>query len=77
MAIIFNKQNKVNFDNTKKSAGILEDYTVRKSIHSRAIVVGDHDDDLEKPQVVNVTMDTEGTPPASAPDGTVHLTYTA
>ena len=40
-------------------------------------IVNDHDADLEKPQVVNVTMDTEGTPPANVPNGTIHLKYTA
>ena len=61
-----------------KSAGILDDFAVRKDVHSKTIVTDDHASDGDKPEVVNVCYGTGTAPTASTTtEGTIFLKYTA
>lgn len=62
----------------KKSAGILDDFAVRKDVHSKTIVTDDHNADGEKPEVVNVIYGTADNPTIAASDtpiGTMYAQY--
>jgi len=61
-----------------KSAGVLDDFPVRKSIATREIVTGDHNAEGTKPEIVNVVYGTGSPPTASTtPIGTIYIQYTA